>query len=327
MNAEKEDEKQDEADNTVVWDDPEDDGDQTWADADDLRNRADPAEERVYHEPDEEGKFHDDPLWWGKSLAEIRMCTEVEKASGNAASREGDWKKANRCWKNALKGAEKTKDPEAEFRLRLNLALGYTKLDKPAKALEHCKAALRESIRSYASPALQAKAHYRLAEAYEQQGDLSLALTSLKATLQVEPNNADARRKLAEIRKSEADRRERERAFFKKATDREAETSAANKAAVADSEAAANANDTGNEFESATSEVDGDSEAGAAQANEEEEAEYDEKLSEFDVSKLTDRKLSSSLFNRIGTGSELNMQIGNPMIVRGPPGSPRNPMF
>ncbi|CAE7373100.1 secG, partial [Symbiodinium necroappetens] len=80
----------------------------------------------------------DDPLWYGKTKKEIEYATELEKSNGNAASREGDWKKANRYWKNALKGAEKLQDADTEFRLHSNMALGYTKLMKVEKALEHC---------------------------------------------------------------------------------------------------------------------------------------------------------------------------------------------
>eukprot|EP00439_Symbiodinium_sp_Y106_P068291 s3379_g11.t1 len=60
----------------------------------------------------------DDPLWYGKTKKEIEYATELEKSNGNAASREGDWKKANRYWKNALKGAEKLQDFHAPDALK-----------------------------------------------------------------------------------------------------------------------------------------------------------------------------------------------------------------
>jgi len=174
----------------------------------------DPEEIRKQHEPDEEGKFHDDPLWWGKTRAEIRSCTDKAKAEGNEAHREGDQEAANKHWKGALKGVQKLKDSEGEFRLRLNLAMGYTKLGKAAKALNQCEEALRDSLRTAVPSSLQAKAHYRAAEAYESAGEINKAMHSLRSAIQIEPGNSEARQKYANLKDLEMERRKREKALF-----------------------------------------------------------------------------------------------------------------
>lgn len=166
-------------------------------------------------DPDDDGKYRDDPLWFGKDMAQIRYATDLEKSNGNAASRDGDWKRANRYWKNALRGAEKLKDAELEVRLRLNLALGYVQREKTEKALEHCDEIFRERLKSACSKSLIAKAHYRRAEAYIAAGDEAKGMRSLRAVLDVEPANSDARKRIAQIRVGEQERRERERALFR----------------------------------------------------------------------------------------------------------------
>uniref|UniRef100_A0A7S4QU61 Peptidylprolyl isomerase n=1 Tax=Alexandrium monilatum TaxID=311494 RepID=A0A7S4QU61_9DINO len=163
----------------------------------------------------EEGRFYDDPLWFGKTVGEIRVSTDRAKVLGNDASREADWKSANRFWKNALRGAEKLKDTELELRLRLNLALGYTRRGKPERALEHCAEIFRERLKSVATPELRAKAHFRRGEAHEASGEESKAVTSFKAVLEIEPENAEALRKLAKLQRSEAQRQRRERQLFR----------------------------------------------------------------------------------------------------------------
>mmetsp|Transcript_15365 Transcript_15365/g.35959 ORF Transcript_15365/g.35959 Transcript_15365/m.35959 type:complete len:309 (+) Transcript_15365:75-1001(+) len=165
--------------------------------------------------PREEGCHYDDPLWYGKTIEEIRFATESEKSRGNAASREGDWKSATRCWKNALKGSEKLKDRDTEVRLRLNLALGYTRQDKAAKALEQCKELLRARLDSALPPELRAKTHFRRAEAHEVAGEESKAVASLRSALEIEPGNAEVRRKLAAIKRVAVERQERERELFR----------------------------------------------------------------------------------------------------------------
>ncbi|CAE7815422.1 unnamed protein product [Symbiodinium sp. CCMP2456] len=174
----------------------------------------DPEEVRRRHEPDEDGKFWDDPLWYGKTKKEIEYATELEKSNGNAASREGDWKKANRYWKNALKGAEKLQDADTEFRLHSNMALGYTKLKKVEKALEHCDKALRERLKIAVTPELRGKVHYRKAEAYEVAGEVSKAMASCKLSLEVSPDNPDTRKKMIQLKAQEAEQRKRERSLF-----------------------------------------------------------------------------------------------------------------
>mmetsp|Transcript_12763 Transcript_12763/g.26607 ORF Transcript_12763/g.26607 Transcript_12763/m.26607 type:complete len:331 (-) Transcript_12763:75-1067(-) len=177
-------------------------------------HNSDEEDARARLEPGEDGKFYDDPLWFGKTLADIRYATDLEKSNGNAASRDGDWKRANRYWKNALKGAEKIKDEGLELRLRLNLALGYTRRHKLEKALEHCDEVFKERLSCAASAELRAKAHYRRAEVYEMAGDTSKALRSLRAVLDIEPGNADARRKWTELKQTEKEQRSRERSLF-----------------------------------------------------------------------------------------------------------------
>ncbi|CAE7282436.1 FKBP5 [Symbiodinium natans] len=174
----------------------------------------DPEEVRKRHEPDEDGKFWDDPLWFGKTKKEIEYATELEKSNGNAASRDGDWKKANRYWKNALRGAEKLQDADTEFRLHSNMALGYTKLKKIEKALDHCDKALRERLKIAVAPELRAKVHYRKAEAFEAAGEVSKAMASCKLSLEVNPENPDARKKLTQLKAQEAEQRKRERSLF-----------------------------------------------------------------------------------------------------------------
>lgn len=162
----------------------------------------------------EEGRCYDDPLWFGKTVEEIRAATENAKAEGNEASKEADWKSATCSWKNALKGAEKLKDTDMELRLRLNLALGYTRRGKPEKALAHCQELFRERLKCVATSELRAKAHYRCGEAHEAAGEESKAARSFRAALEAHPGNAEARRKLAELKHSEAERLQRERALF-----------------------------------------------------------------------------------------------------------------
>lgn len=192
----------------------------SWDSDDECRDRwaaeDEQEEERRQKDPDEEGKYHDDPLWYGKSSEQIRYATELEKSNGNAASRDGDWKKANRYWKNALKGAEKLVDLDTEVRLRLNLALGYVQRQKPDKALMHCDEVTRERLKSAAAkaPGLLAKTHYRRAEAYIVSGDEAKANRALRAVLEVDPRNTEARRRLSELKKLEQDRRARERALY-----------------------------------------------------------------------------------------------------------------
>jgi len=53
----------------------------------------------------------------------------------------------------------------------------------------------------------------------------------------------------------------------------------------------------------------------------EDDEEDDEESQHVKVESLTDRKLSAGLFNRISS-NPLNMQVGKPLIIRGPPGSP-----
>ncbi|CAK9097024.1 unnamed protein product [Durusdinium trenchii] len=174
----------------------------------------DPEEVRRRHEPDEDGKFWDDPLWYGKTRKEIEYATELEKSNGNAASREGDWKKAKRYWKNALKGAEKIQDAETEFRLHSNLALAYIKQKKIEKSLEHCEQALKERLKVAVSAELRGKVHYRRAEAFEAAGEVSKAIAACKLSLEVHPENVDVRKKLSSLKAQEADQRKREKALF-----------------------------------------------------------------------------------------------------------------
>eukprot|EP00927_Polykrikos_kofoidii_P070232 TRINITY_DN6626_c0_g1_i1.p1 TRINITY_DN6626_c0_g1~~TRINITY_DN6626_c0_g1_i1.p1 ORF type:complete len:354 (+),score=70.28 TRINITY_DN6626_c0_g1_i1:125-1186(+) len=173
--------------------------------------------ERKRRECDEEGKYHDDPLWYGKTIEQIKYATELEKSNGNAASREDppDWKRANRYWKNAVRGAVKVEDVDTELRLRLNLALGYTRQHKTDKALEQCDEFFCERLLVAAPPKLRAKAHFRRGEAYADAGEVSKATKSFRAALEIEPNNADARRMLADQRRLEQERRARERDMFR----------------------------------------------------------------------------------------------------------------
>eukprot|EP00930_Biecheleria_cincta_P094664 TRINITY_DN8604_c0_g1_i1.p1 TRINITY_DN8604_c0_g1~~TRINITY_DN8604_c0_g1_i1.p1 ORF type:complete len:362 (+),score=83.32 TRINITY_DN8604_c0_g1_i1:29-1087(+) len=174
----------------------------------------DPEKERLRREPDEEGRYYDDPLWYGKTRADIQYATDLEKSNGNAASRNGDWKRANRYWKNALRGAEKLQDAGLELRLHLNLALGYTKQSKTEKALDHCERALRERVKQAADAELHAKVHYRASEAHEAAGEVTKAIQSMKAAIEVQPQNPEARKRLSKLKALEADRRKRERSIF-----------------------------------------------------------------------------------------------------------------
>lgn len=173
------------------------------------------AEARERQKPDEEGRYFDDPLWYGKTLTEIKNGTEHSKSAGNDASKGGDWKVANRCWKDAFKGAEKLKDTDLQIKLRLNLALGYVKCEKPAKALEQCAAIFAVDLAAKASLEQRAKARYREADAHALAGDDTKAMASLRICLELQPGNAEAKRRLVELRRSQEERRQRESAFFK----------------------------------------------------------------------------------------------------------------
>ncbi|CAK0893028.1 unnamed protein product [Prorocentrum cordatum] len=201
-----------------------DDGDRSEASAPCTEDSDDPFEEerRKAAGPAEDGCYYDDPLWYGKTKGQIVTATELEKANGNAASRDGmrtgcdaDWKRANRYWKNALRGTQKLKDAELEVRLRLNLALGYVRRKKPEKALDHCREIFTAQLIGAATDELRVKAHYRSAEAHEVAGEISKAVACLRAALEIEPGNAGSRAKLAALKGAERQRRERERALFR----------------------------------------------------------------------------------------------------------------
>jgi len=256
-------------------------------------------ENRLRREPAADGKYYDDPLWYGKTKDQIRYAFDLEKANGNAAGRDGDWKRANRYWKNALKGAEKLADHEEEFRLHLNLALGYTKLHKIPKSLEHCDSAFREELRSAASPALRAKAHFRRAVAHAEAGDITKSLTSLRCVLDLEPANVDARKKWSELRKMQLEQRERERAFFKGKFP----------ASTVSSASAANTVDPR------------DSDAEEEKFEEESESSLDsaemKRMSEV-VSSLTDHRAAAQLRGRLTNPCPFNMEVGEQMEFLGP---------
>jgi len=171
----------------------------------------DPHKQRL---PDDEGRYYDDGLWYGKTLDEIRGATEHEKTMGNDLSKSGDWHAATKCWKNSLKGAEKLNDVEMEIRLRLNLALGYTKQQKTSKALEHCAAIFKERLKGAATPQLRSKAHYRRAEAFEVAGEIEKAMSSIRAALDVQSDNVDARRKWTALKQVTDEQRQRERSLY-----------------------------------------------------------------------------------------------------------------
>lgn len=180
-----------------------------------MNGRRSDEEEGVQHEEYEDGCFYDHPLWYGKTKEQIRYATDLEKSNGNAASRDGDWKRATRYWKNALRGAQKLQDLDLELRLRLNLALGFTRQHKTAKALAQCDKALQERLKATAPVDLRSKAHYRKAEAHEASGEVSKAIASLKIAVQVDPSNLDARKKWAELKRTETERHEREKMLFR----------------------------------------------------------------------------------------------------------------
>jgi len=259
-------------------------------------------DERERRMPKEDGRFYDDPLWYGKTLAEIRGGTEGAKAEGNKASGEGDWKQANRCWKDSLKGAEKIKDLDLQIRLRLNLALGYVKREKPTKALDHCDAIFAADLLVKALPEQRAKAHYRRAEAHSLAGDESKAMASLRACLEIDAGNVEAQRRLAQLRKAEAERRDRERELFKGL-------------AMGDKEFSAR--------------------EGADEQQEEEEEERPDQGPHAPApaaGPLTDRKRASRLTRGLGSrmsglGCSLNVECLSPLTVVGPlnPSASANP--
>jgi len=170
---------------------------------------------RRRHEPAEDGRYYDDPLWLGKTADEIRRATEVAKLSGNEASASHDWKLATDYWKDALKGAEKMQDAGLELRLRLNLALGYVRREKPTKALEHCEFVFAQRLLAVATPELRAKAQFRRAEAHELAGARSKAIASWRACIELQPQCQEARQRLAALRQQEHEQRVREQALFK----------------------------------------------------------------------------------------------------------------
>lgn len=267
---------------------------------------SDPAEkERRRREPQEDGRYYDDPLWYGKTLVEIRCATAGAKSEGNEASRRGDWKLANRAWKDSLKGAEKLQDAALELTLRLNLALGYTRRGKPAKALEHCDAVFTASLVSVASEEQRAKAHYRRAEAQTLAGDTSKAIASLRSSLEIDPKNVEARRKLSELRHAQVEQRRRERGLFGY-PDAEARSSSTSTAAPA----------TSGGSDGAPREERGPSAAGEEGIAKSEEEQRPR------GGGLTDRaraaRLSRCLAPAATGSSSFNVQCGQPLTVCGP---------
>lgn len=271
--------------------------------------------------PDEEGIYHDDPLWHGKTLEQIRYATELEKSNGNAASRDGDWKRANRYWKNALKGAEKLEDHDTEFRLRLNLALGYIRRQKPDRALEHCDELFRERLKSQAEPSQIAKAHFRRGEALVACGEEAKAARSFQTVLDVEPANADARRRLLELRRLEQERRQREKTLFADKLPA-AMLSAAAEAPVAE---------TSVEDREVAKEDDGGEEGEEEEWDEEEEEEEEDEAADgpealrraqaaLSTDHLTDRQASARLLQSLGSmnGEGLNYFVGAPTAFNMP---------
>merc|ERR1712217_188782 len=61
---------------------------------------------------------------------------------------------------------------------------------------------------------LRAKVHFRRAEAHEAAGEAAKAMTSLRAVLDIDSANVDARNKWSKLKQEEAERRERERSLF-----------------------------------------------------------------------------------------------------------------
>lgn len=170
------------------------------------------------HEDDQNQGPHSrewvDPLWYGKSVEEIRIACENEKSLGNNESRRQNWKQAVFYWKRCLKGAQKLGDHEYEVKIRLNLALGYTKRQKGEKARDHCDVILSEPLLSAAIGPLRAKAHYRRADALVECQEFSRALQELRSVLEIEAQNADARKRYAEVQEQERRYREREKEMF-----------------------------------------------------------------------------------------------------------------
>mmetsp|Transcript_38052 Transcript_38052/g.104699 ORF Transcript_38052/g.104699 Transcript_38052/m.104699 type:complete len:397 (-) Transcript_38052:66-1256(-) len=276
--------------------------------------------QRKLRDPNEEGKYFDDPLWYGKTTEQIAYATELEKSNGNAASREGEWKKANRYWKNALRGAEKLMDAELEVRLRLNLALGYTRRKKTDKAIGHCDEVFRERLKTAATPALMTKAHFRRGEACMEAGEDAKAIRSLKAALQIEPGNVDARRKLGELRRREQERRERERALYRDTLLREALAGDVNDAGgIARDEDGAAADDAAEDDAGEDDADDGDDLSADGEAS----CIASEHLRI--ASSLTDRSASARLSSLISgrdqqCGSSLNCRVGPQEVFLGPTG-------
>jgi len=195
--------------------------------------KEDPHKQRL---PDAEGRFYDDGLWYGKTLAQICDATEHEKSAGNDLSKSGDWHGATKCWKNALKGAQKLEDAGMEIRLRLNLALGYTKQQKTTKALEHCAAIFKEKLKCATTPHLRSKVHYRRAEAFEVAGEIEKAMSSIRAALEMQSDNMGARRKFTDLKRVTDEQRQRERSLFvgKLKTKPGADASAASRQSMAE---------------------------------------------------------------------------------------------
>ncbi|CAK0893029.1 unnamed protein product [Prorocentrum cordatum] len=300
-----------------------DDGDRSEASAPCTEDSDDPFEEerRKAAGPAEDGCYYDDPLWYGKTKGQIVTATELEKANGNAASRDGmrtgcdaDWKRANRYWKNALRGTQKLKDAELEVRLRLNLALGYVRRKKPEKALDHCREIFTAQLIGAATDELRVKAHYRSAEAHEVAGEISKAVACLRAALEIEPGNAGSRAKLAALKGAERQRRERERALFRgrlpePVLDPDARTAAARAAEEDGSEPEPGASEAQEEEEA----EDDDSEP--EEVDEETRREREEQMRR--VSSLTDRAAASRLASCIGTGHSCNISVGKPVQFYG----------
>eukprot|EP00929_Paragymnodinium_shiwhaense_P120486 TRINITY_DN92440_c0_g1_i1.p1 TRINITY_DN92440_c0_g1~~TRINITY_DN92440_c0_g1_i1.p1 ORF type:complete len:362 (-),score=116.36 TRINITY_DN92440_c0_g1_i1:12-1097(-) len=267
--------------------------------------------ERTRRDADEEGKYYDDPLWFGKTKEQIKYATELEKSNGNAESRKDapDWKKANRYWKNALKGAEKLKDDDTEVRLRLNLALGYVRRHKPDKALMHCDEVLGGRLRAAATQPLRVKAHYRAAEAHELAGDDAKAIRSLRLLLQMDQANSDARQKLAQFKKQEQERRDREKELFGAKLCVEP---AVGEPSVQDSEAASASPPEEEPAEEAQSEENSCSDSEVEDESDEESSGAEERARLY--AKMTNKTTSDELSRRIMgggyAGSKLNYQVG-----------------
>merc|ERR1712037_945704 len=109
--------------------------------------------------------------------------------------------------KNAATADERAEAAVARITLYLNIAAAHLRLEHWKEAIEECDKVLKVDGSNF-------KALFRRAQALSSRGDHEEALYGIKLALAMEPENADALRKLARFEKNLLEHSKTERKLF-----------------------------------------------------------------------------------------------------------------